>query len=51
MIYVLIIAFFACLFISCVVENEDMPKEKKYRWFACFIGLTTWVYLLAFMKG
>lgn len=51
MIHVLIVAFFMCLFVTCVAENDEMPKEKKYRWFACFIGLTTWVYLLAFMKG
>ena len=52
MIHVLIIAFFACLFLSGVVENDTMPKEEKYRWFGCFVGLTTYVYLLAFfMEG
>lgn len=50
MIYVLIIAFFACMFISCVVENEVMPKEEKYRWFAAFVGLTIYTFLIGVIK-
>ena len=50
MIYVLIIAFFMCIFISGVVENNTMPKEEKYRWFAAFIGLVTYVFLIGVFK-
>ena len=50
MIYVLIIAFFACLFITGVIENETMPKEEKYRWFAAFVGLTIYTFLIGVVK-
>ena len=50
MIYILIIAFFACMFISCVIENETMPKEEKYRWFAAFVSLTIYTFLIGVIK-
>ena len=32
-----------------VVENDEMPKEEKYRWFAVIVGLIVYVYLTAFV--
>lgn len=49
MIHVLVIAFFLSFFMACVVENDEMPKEEKYRWFAVIVGLIVYVYLTAFI--
>lgn len=49
MIHVLVIAFFLSFFMACVVENDKMPKEEKYRWFAVITGLVVYVYLTAFV--
>lgn len=49
-LHLLILAFFLGIFAACVIENDEIPKEEKYGWFAVLVGIITYTYLIA-LKG